>query len=147
MTVKNISEFTSTSNSKDYFGLFNVVFKENNALLNNIQILKDTYSTDGQKSNYESDQIRWFVRTNNILYYVYYFLVILFAVMTFKRDPKTSFKIKIAKIIPFILFPFIIGPIENFIFNVIRYIWSFIMIRAYPGNAFSSNGVFNGAQK
>jgi hypothetical protein len=144
MTVKNISEFpfislfSSTSNSKDYFSLFKAVFNENNALLNNIQILKDTYSTDDQKSNYERDQIRWFVRTNNFLYYIYYFLVMLFAVMTFTRNPKTSFKIKIAMIIPIILFPFIIGPIENFAYNFIQYIWSFIMIRAYPGNAFSS---------
>jgi amino acid transporter len=137
MTVKNISEFPSTSNSKDYFSLFNAVFNENDSLLKNIQILKDTYSTDDQKSNYESEQIRWFVRTNNFLYYVYYFLVMLFAVILFTRNPKNSLKIKIAMMIPIVVFPFIIGPMENFVYNFIQYIWSFIMIRAYPGNAFS----------
>lgn len=127
----------STSNSKDYFSLFTAVFNENNSLQNNIQILKDTYSTDDKKFNYENDQMQWFISTNNFLYCVYFFLVMLFAVIIILKNQKYSYKIEIAMITLFIVFPFIVGPIEIFIYNIIRYIWSFIMIRAYPGNAFS----------
>jgi hypothetical protein len=121
----------------DFDSLFKVVSNENNLLQKNIKYLSDTKSTDDQKSKYENDQIQWFISTNNYLYCVYYFLVILFGVILIMKNKNVGYKKKsLMLMIPLLIFPFIIIPIELCVYNIIRYIWSFIMLRTYPGNAF-----------
>lgn len=120
----------------DYESLFRTVSNENKTIENNIQNLTDVYSTDDQKVNYENDQIEWFIKTNNILYYIYYFLVLLFAIIIIMKNKRYLISIKILMIVSLLIMPFLIGPIEIGIYNIVRYIWSFIMVRAYPGNAF-----------
>ena len=122
--------------NKDYGSLFTAVLSENKSLQNNIQILTDIYSTDDQKASYENDQIQWFLNANNFLYCVYFFLVLLFALIIIVKNMKYSIKMKTFMIIPLVIFPFIISAIEISMYNFISFIWSFIMVRAYPGNAF-----------
>lgn len=119
--------------SADYFRLFTIVFNENNSLQNSIKNLKEIYSTDDQKVNYENEHIQFFINTNNFLYIVYYCLVLLFAVML--RNNKFSRTMKAFIIISLLLYPFFGSYVEISIFNIIRYVWSFILVRAYPGNA------------
>ena len=119
----------------DYGTLFKTVSNENILLQKNIQFLSDRNSTDDQKSKYENEQIQWFVSTNNYLFGIYYLLVLLFAMMIIVKNKK-SIKNKFIIILPFLLYPFVIIFIEMGIYNFIQYIWTFIMLRAYPGNVF-----------
>lgn len=129
--------YSSNDIISNYFTLFTTVSNENDTLETNVKKLNEYYSTDDQKVNYEELQIQWFNTIKNYLYFTYYTLVLTLAILLIIKNTKYTKVYKFTIILCLVVFPFIIAPIEIIIYNIITYIWSFLKIRAYPGNAFS----------
>jgi VIT1/CCC1 family predicted Fe2+/Mn2+ transporter len=114
-----------------YFSLFTTVSNENDTLIANIKNLNDYYSTDDQKVIYEEQQKQWFDAINLYLYFIFYALLIIFAVYFILKNTKYTILSKFIILICLLIFPFIIAPIEIVIYNFIIYIWSFLKLRSY----------------
>lgn len=118
-----------------YLDLFNKVSNENKTINKSIQYLNDSSSTDNQRIMYGNDQLAWFQFYNNVLFLLYLFFLLIFLIVLFlKKNYLRSTKLFL--FLTFSLFPFIITSIELFFYNIIIYIYTFLFLRMYPGNAF-----------
>jgi hypothetical protein len=113
-----------------FVNLFNEIFNENLLLKNEINNIN---TTDDRKVIYEIEQKNWFQSINIYLLLFYFFLVIILSYIIINKNKSIYSKTFILSF--FILFPFLINPIELFFYNIYIYILTFIKLKVYPGNA------------
>ena len=95
---------------------------QNNALDQTIQNMNDLYSTDDQKVVYQSAQIEYLNTINTIFYFIYFALLIVVAFILIFKIQTISLFMRVIIAILFILYPFIIGFIEHYLYMAGKYI-------------------------
>jgi predicted nucleic acid-binding Zn ribbon protein len=111
---------------------YNVILNQNHSLQNTIKNVKEVYSTDDRKIIYENEGITRFKTMSFYLLIIYYILIVLLITFIMNTKKKVTRNTKIMLILLFIIYPFIIGYIENIIYRIFIYIYTFIRGEAYP---------------
>jgi hypothetical protein len=120
--------------NSDYIMMYNTVLAENKAIDKTVQQMKEANSTDDSKFIYENEELYKLIFINNVLFYVYYLLVIV-GVFIFLRKNMNLY-IKITSLILIILYPFLIYPIENIIYICVSFVYSFLTGNVYAKKDF-----------
>jgi len=104
---------------------YNTIVDENSKLDTEIQKIKNNYSTDDQKVNYQNQQL---YRVNNAIFYMsmFYFTLLAILIYYLYYNKNVSFYIKLAIIAGVLIYPYIILPFERFLLYLGKYILSFI---------------------
>ena len=139
--------------------LLKFVSSQNDHLVKSIIEIEDKKTTANQVSNYKNDQVTWFYYTNRVLLYFYYFLALILIyllyikvettkyvtkntgwdftnrkyVNTYSYKKKKKFTNFVIILVTFILFifPYVIKKIEIVSYNILKYIWTFMMCIEY----------------
>jgi hypothetical protein len=113
---------------------FESVKNQNNVLTGQIKDNREIYSTAMQKVNYQMEKMIS-LKGTNFLIFVFYYLVILylFYVLFFVNVTITQ-NVKIAILVVFILYPFIIDVVQQFFYFLTRYIFAIMNGDAYTSN-------------
>ena len=91
--------------------------------------VSEVYSTDYQKSNYQNANVMYYKFWNNILFWVYYLLVLAIIVIAVKSD--ASLAIKTAIIGSFVVYPFLINNIQIILYGMLKYIYAIVTGTVY----------------
>lgn len=97
------------------------------------QNLAATYSTDDQYSQYILDQLAPITNANTALYYIYYALLVVVIYILFFVKKEYAMYSRFFILILLILFPVLLGFIENFLYNVVAYLYAFMAGYTYTG--------------
>jgi hypothetical protein len=119
--------------SDDYIQAYPLVKSQNNALLNTIQSKKELYSTDNQQFLYKNQKYNTYVSVNYYLFILYVciiFFLIVFLVMT----DKLTMTPKILFILFFMVYPFTVFYVENYLYMIGLYMYSVINGVSYEKN-------------
>ena len=110
---------------KDDIKYYNTIVDENSKLDTEIQKIKNNYSTDDQKVNYQNQQL---YRVNNAIFYMsmFYFTLLAILIYYLYYNKNVSFYMKLAIIAGVLIYPYIILPFERFLLYLGKYILSFI---------------------
>jgi hypothetical protein len=109
---------------------FNEIKKQNHALLETRNNLTDEYSIDKQKTTYLLQQIEFYKYVNPILFYIYGAIVLFLCFLVF-RQKNTKIYIRFIFITIFILYPFLISPLENIFYNNTRFLFALLNGNVY----------------
>jgi chromosome segregation ATPase len=111
--------------NKNDIKYYNTIVDENSKLDTEIQKIKNNYSTDDQKVNYQNQQL---YRVNNAIFYMsmFYFTLLAILIYYLYYNKNVSFYIKLAIIAGVLIYPYIILPFERFLLYLGKYILSFI---------------------
>lgn len=106
------------------------VKNENNLIKQQIQENKNNYSTDNRLFDYQTNNLTYLKSINFIIFIIYYCIFIFFLyLMVFKKTSDIQYKILLS--IMFLLYPFIIKPIEEFIYFVFVFFVSTLFGNVY----------------
>lgn len=112
---------------------FTSVKAENDLINQQIQENNNSYSTDNKQFVYQTENLVYLKSINFVIFIIYYIAFLIF--LYFMIFVKTSdIKIKIFIILIFLLYPFIIKPIEEFFYFIITF-----MISTLFGNVYIMN--------
>jgi hypothetical protein len=115
----------------DYKQLYNAVKIQNAVLLAQQAQMTNDYSTDTQVIKYKSDDIQYYQFINYYLRWVYY-LVALAIVYVVVFGKNKGFNITNFLLMIFIFsYPFIIIPIEKYVFLLLRYMYALVFRNPY----------------
>jgi len=115
--------------------VFNTTKQENNAIDNSLHVTKDENSIDEQKTFYQQTEAYYIKSASAYMFYVYYFIVIGVAFILLFRQNHINVYIRLLIITIFSIYPFIIGYIETYILNILKFFYAFI-----NGNVYYNNG-------
>jgi hypothetical protein len=113
----------------------NVIQNQNEALDQTLTNMKDLYSTDDQKVNYQSAQIDYLITVNSILYYIYFALLIVIGFILVFNLSTVSIYMRALIAALFIIFPFTIGYIEYYIYIAFSYIFAILNGNVYTNGS------------
>jgi hypothetical protein len=114
----------------EYKALIKVVSSQNDNLVKSIVEIQDKRTMDNQIVNYKNVQTSWFNDMNKIMLVLYYFLALIFMYQIMKKNISSTNKYITTFLL--LVFPFVIGKIEVLLYNLMKYIWTFIMCVEYP---------------
>jgi hypothetical protein len=112
------------------FPLFNSVFNENNILNNTMKQIHESNSTYDQNVYYENERIGWLKNISSFLFFTYFILFSIIILQTIIKKNKMNFKICLLYLLLF-SYPFYVNHIQNFIYNMMIYIYTFIQNKSY----------------
>jgi hypothetical protein len=118
----------------DYAVLFTTVKKENEQIDKQIKELSDSYSTDNQKANYQSEKILTLKRINYVLFILYYMALLILTLVLFMYNTTMTKQKKVVIIVLLMIFPFI----SDILYQLLEYIYKFIYA-TLNGNAYTAN--------
>lgn len=118
-----ISKFDQTS--------YDIINDQNITLESTIQNMNALYSTDDQKSLYQSEQNSTLNTAIYVLYFIYFALLIVIAFILVFNLPETDIYIRGAIMAAFILYPFLIGYIEIILYISWTYAYSILNGNVY----------------
>jgi hypothetical protein len=107
---------------------------QNKLIDNQINDIKQEYSTDTQKVNYQSEKIYTLKKINYVLFIMYYFIVLIFTLVLIMYNTTFTKYFKILIVILFLLFPFM----SDILYQLIVYLYNYIFAML-NGNAYTSN--------
>lgn len=99
---------------------------QNKKLVTVLQNEADVYSSDDQKVLYQTNQTDNLYYINLVFIYVYFALLIVVGYILIFNMNAFSIYMRVFIAALFILYPFIIQPIEYFLYNIYNYIYSII---------------------
>ena len=112
---------------------FTGVKAENDLINQQIQENNNSYSTDNKQFFYQTENLVYLKSINFVIFIIYYIAFLIF--LYFMIFVKTSdIKIKIFIILIFLLYPFIIKPIEEFFYFIITFTISTLFGNVYIMN-------------
>lgn len=132
LTEKN--ELLASLPISNYSISFIEVETQNKLIDNQINNIKQEYSTDTQKVNYQSEKIYTLKKINYVLFIMYYFLVLIFILVLLMYNTTFTKYFKILIVIIFLLFPFT----SDILYQLIVYLYNYIHAML-NGNAYTSN--------
>jgi hypothetical protein len=121
---------------EQYYEKYKTLKAQNDLLGTQIQNIDTNYATDyatdKSKSLYKTEKVMQLRSYNFILFIIYYICVILLALYLFLLN-RTTFSLitKIALIVLFVVYPFMIDYIEQYGYFLYNYIYAFIGGVAY----------------
>ena len=127
----------------NYSNIFHSIKNQNIALENTKEILKEKYSVDDKRNEFQLDTISYIKQINTYLYYFYIVLIIIITsfLLFSKRDIPLLQKLII--IFCFIIYPYIILWIETTLYELFKYTFSIIFGTVYdpPNKPLTVNNV------
>jgi len=129
LTSQEGNAVVKITNGLDY-NFYNSIVNQNSQLDYETQKYKNIYSTDQQKSNYQSQQLDILNTWNSYLFIIYYVFVLILCYFLYYS--KTLFiYMKVSILLSLLLYPFIINTIETNLYNAIRYTFAIINGNVY----------------
>ena len=138
--IKDISENRESSMIQyqnqvltNYTMLLDKVKKENIQLANSFDYMKNESSADGQKSKYVNQSTQMLEKIYNVLFWIYLVVAVGLSVVIYMYS-KQGIYMKVFFILLVLLFPYYIYPLENFVFEIMRYLYSLVLSVVYVNN-------------
>ncbi len=119
-----------------YNNINDSLVEQNTKLENQIKKVGEVYSTDYQKSNYQTTNVMYYKFLNNILFWVYYMLVFIILIILIQSNISRAMKVLVAG--AFIVYPLIINNIEILLYGVLKYIYAMLSGTVYSPPDFAS---------
>jgi len=88
----------------------------------------EVYSTDYQKSNYQSANVQYYRYINNILFWTYYLFVFVVAIIAIRSNISRAYKALVIGV--FMIYPLVINNIEFLLYGVLQYMYA--MVKGEP---------------
>jgi len=117
----------------NYTMLLDKVKKENIQLANTFDYMKNQSSADGQKSKYVNQSTQILEKIYNVLFWIYLVVAVGLSVVIYMYS-KQGIYMKVFFILLVLLFPYYIYPLENFVFEIMRYLYSLVLSVVYVNN-------------
>lgn len=117
----------------NYSMLLDKVRKENIQLSNSLDYMKNASSANGQKSKYVNQSTQILEKIYDVLFWIYLVVAVGLSVVIYLYS-KQGIYMKVFLISLALLFPFYIYPVENFIFEIMRYLYSLVLSVVYVNN-------------
>jgi hypothetical protein len=117
----------------NYTMLLDKVTKENEQLANSFDYMKNQSSADGQKSKYVNQSTQILEKIYNVLFWIYLVVAVGLSVVIYMYS-KQGIYMKVFFILLVLLFPYYIYPLENFVFEIMRYLYSLVLSVVYVNN-------------
>ena len=117
----------------NYSLLYDKVKTENTQIENAFDGIKNVNSANGQKSKYVYQSTQILQRIYEVLFWIYLVLAIGLSVVIYMFS-KQSLYMKIFFILVVVLFPFYIYPLERYMFEILRYLYSLVLSVVYVNN-------------
>ena len=117
----------------NYRMLLDKVTKENKQLANSFDYMKNQSSADGQKSKYVNQSTQILEKIYNVLFWIYLVVAFGLSVVIYMYS-KQGIYMKVFFILLVLLFPYYIYPLENFVFEIMRYLYSLMLSVVYVNN-------------
>ena len=117
----------------NYTMLLDKVKKENTQLANTFDYMKNQSSADGQKSKYVNQSTQILEKIYNVLFWIYLVVAVGLSVVIYMYS-KQGIYMKVFFILLVLLFPYYIYPLENFVFEIMRYLYSLMLSVVYVNN-------------
>jgi hypothetical protein len=117
----------------NYTMLLDKVKKENIQLANSFDYMKNESSADGQKSKYVNQSTQILEKIYNVLFWIYLVVAVGLSVVIYMYS-KQGIYMKVFFILLVLLFPYYIYPLENFVFEIMRYLYSLVLSVVYVNN-------------
>ena len=112
---------------------YNMIVEQNNLLTDTIQKDLNINTTNNQKFNYQSNDILFLNGVNNILFYIYYFIVLIVCYYLFYDKNFTLIKKGVILFI-FAIYPYVFNLITYYLVKIVMYLYSIINFTAYEYN-------------
>jgi hypothetical protein len=111
--------------TNDKMNLYKALESQNNVLQNMSQDQDSVYSTDNQKVKYQSANITFYYSLNQILWWVYYVILlgVIYCIL-FGQAKDFSTLYKTVLVVFSVSFPYIIIPIETFLYWIFTYFYA-----------------------
>jgi len=115
----------------DYKQLYNAAKLQNTILLAEQNQMTNDFSTDTQVIKYKSDGIQYYQYVNYYLRWAYYLVALAIIYVVFFGKNK-GFNLRNFVLMVFVFsYPFIMIPIEKFVFFLLRYIYALVFRNPY----------------
>ena len=120
------------SDGTEDYEKYKIIKAQNEILNSQIQNLKEYYTTNKSESLYKIQKVNELRKYNFILFVLYYICVIILALYFFMLNRTLiSFNTKIIITVLFVLYPFLIDIIEQYLYFIYLYIYAYISGIAY----------------
>jgi hypothetical protein len=117
---------------KEYIQLYSAVKLQNDILMEEGVNQRDKYSTDNQKVKYQNANISFYYALNQVLWWVYYVVILgVFYCVIFGRATQTSITSRFFLVLWAISFPYVIVPIETFVYWLFSYFYAVMTTTVY----------------
>ena len=117
----------------NYSMLLDKVTKENKQLSNSLDYMNNASSANGQKSKYVNQSTQILEKIYNVLFWIYLVVAVGLSVIIYLYS-KQGIYMKVFLILLALSFPFYIYPVENFIFEIMRYLYRLMLSIVYVNN-------------
>lgn len=114
--------------------LYNQLISENARIMQYIQLLKSQKTTDTQRFQYQSSTSDTLSMVYNGLFMVYFIVLLILCYMLFIKNQVYSRGFKISIILLFLAYPFVIYPLETWIYIGGNYIYTMLIQAPYGEN-------------
>jgi hypothetical protein len=129
LTSQEGNAVVKITNGLDY-NFYNSIVNQNSQLDYETQKYKNIYSTDQQKSNYQSQHLDVLNTWNGYLFIIYYVFVLILCYFLYYSNTLLNY-MKVSIVLSLLIYPFIINTIETNLYNAIRYTFSIINGNVY----------------
>lgn len=102
---------------------------QNQKLSTQIKKVSEIYSTDYQKSNYQTANMMSYKFANNILFWSYWLLVLIVAFIVFNSEMTRAFKALVIGL--FVAYPFLINNVEILLYELLKYLYAMVSNTVY----------------
>ena len=102
--------------------ILQMILDQNRLLEQKNQNINENQTTDNQKNYYMNQNLVYYANVNSYLFILYFLLIIIISYITIYSIRMNNY-MKIATIVGFILFPFVIYDIEVWVFRILRYFY------------------------
>jgi hypothetical protein len=116
--------------------LYKALELQNKVLRNMVTDQKNMYSTDEQKVKYQTANITFYYSVNQILWWIYYIILlgVIYCIL-FGKAKSFSIILKTFLVIFVVIFPYVMIPIETFLYWILTYFYAVMNKTVYykPG--------------
>jgi regulator of replication initiation timing len=126
MEVKiNIRKNQKTAD-KNNINYYNMLLTQNKTIKKEYDNLKTMFDTGNQKTGYMTPYVEKFQKIKNVLFIVYFLVVIIYAYFIYFPWSWDKLTTKTLYMLLFVAFPYIISFVELHLINMFRFLYSFI---------------------
>jgi hypothetical protein len=117
----------------NYTLLYDKVKAENDRITKTYDVIKNANSASGQKSKYVNQSTQILQKIYYVLFWIYLVVAVGLSVVIYMYS-KQGLYMKVFLILLVLLFPFYIYPLEIFVFEILRYLYSLVLSVVYVNN-------------
>jgi hypothetical protein len=116
-----------TTTPNDTKILFDRLVTENQQIEDYITMLKHQQATDNQKAHYQNNRNNLFTVIYNWLFYLYLLGLVILVYVLFFTGVEMSRNGKVGIVVVFLLYPFLVYPVERFLWQIMKVVYSFVV--------------------